>query len=75
MRFLSLSVHPNLVFAHSHSVQAVQDITNIIQSFHNNIYIKLKINTKMAGEQMRFQQHLKNVQCFGFTNVSWEYIP
>jgi len=25
----------------------------------------------MAGEQMRFQQHLKNVQCFGFMNVSW----
>jgi len=29
----------------------------------------------MAGEQMRFQQLLKNVQCFGLTNVSWECIP
>ena len=28
---------------------------------------KKKLNTKMAGEPMRFQQHLKNVQCFGFS--------
>ena len=43
-------------------------------------YIKLtkkkkKLNIKMAGEQICFQQHLKNVQCFGFMNVSWECIP
>ena len=39
------------------------------------IYIKLtkkKLDIKMAGEQMHFQQHLKNVQCFGFMNVSWK---
>ena len=46
------------------------------------IYIKLtkkkkrkKLKIEMAGEQICFQQHLKNVQCFGFTNVSWECIP
>ena len=38
------------------------------------IYIKLtekkkKLKIEMAGEQICFQQHLKNVQCFGFTNV------
>ena len=42
-------------------------------------YIKLtkkkKLNTNMAREQMRFEQLLKNVQCFGLTNVSWECIP
>ena len=34
-----------------------------------------KLNTQMTREQIHFQQLLKNVQCFGFTNVSWECIP
>ena len=33
-----------------------------------------KLSTKMAREQMRFQQ-LKNVQRFGFMIVSWECTP
>ena len=35
--------------------------------------IKKKLNTKMAQEQMCFQQFLKNVQYFGFTFLICHY--
>jgi hypothetical protein len=40
-----------------------------------NCVRKKKLSNKMAGEQMRFHQLLKTVQCFGFANLRWECIP